>query len=85
MIGYVGSTGLATGPHLHFAFYENGKYTDPLGLRFPAAEPIARSQLPKFNQLVQNVMRTLPEWQLAQQDAPASATHPTDSDRPVIR
>ncbi len=34
-IGAVGSTGLATGPHLHFSMYDYGKYTDPLKVKLP--------------------------------------------------
>ena len=37
-IGYVGSTGLATGPHLHYEFHINGKHTDPVKVEPPNAQ-----------------------------------------------
>jgi murein DD-endopeptidase MepM/ murein hydrolase activator NlpD len=48
VIGYVGQTGLATGPHVCFRIQRNGKYVDPSGLRMPTGQPIAKTQLAAF-------------------------------------
>jgi len=47
-IGAVGATGLATGPHLDYRMSQNGRFVDPLRLKSPQAEPIARSQRKAF-------------------------------------
>ena len=58
-IGYVGSTGLATGPHLHYEFHVNGKHTDPLKVRFPNASPIESSQLTAYKTKFKSLQKEL--------------------------
>lgn len=48
VIGYVGKTGYATGPHLDFRFWMNGKPIDPLKVKSPSVEPISEQNKPIF-------------------------------------
>lgn len=48
VIGYVGATGLATGPHLHYEFRINGVHQNPLRVVLPSAPPITPEQKPAF-------------------------------------
>ncbi|MEM6830055.1 MAG: peptidoglycan DD-metalloendopeptidase family protein, partial [Bacteroidota bacterium] len=47
-IGYVGSTGLATGPHLCFRFWKNGRQVDALKVDLPSSKGIEKDELPDF-------------------------------------
>ncbi len=78
VIGYVGSTGVSTGPHLHYEFHVNGKHRDPLTYDMPKGEPIAEEYAESFQVTVNEYAQ-----RLASIDEPQVEYRPTATQQTV--
>lgn len=58
-IGYLGSSGLATGPHLHYEFRVNGVHRNPLTVKLPIAKPVPKRYLADFELMTAPVLAQL--------------------------
>ena len=66
VIGYVGMTGLATGPHLHYEFRINGVHHNPLTVKLPGAEPLNSASLADFKRKASSLIGMLDAIQSVQ-------------------
>jgi len=65
-IGYVGMTGLATGPHLHYEFRIDGVHRDPLTVTLPKPEPLPQVELARFRTQTQPQLAKLKSLEATQ-------------------
>ena len=59
IIGYVGTTGLSTAPHLHYEFHVNGSVRNPITVDLPNGTPVAREEMDRFKTLTKSFLALL--------------------------
>ncbi len=73
VIGYVGSTGLATGPHVCFRFWMNGKQVDHTRLELPPADPLPEEELPAFEKIKDGYLAQLAQLEFTEMSSEEEA------------
>lgn len=68
VIGRVGASGLATGPHLHFALFRGGVYVNPLRVQLPASPPLPAKYMQRFARARDEALQQLASARLEDED-----------------
>ena len=80
-IGYVGKTGLATGNHVCFRFWKNGKQVNHRKMNFPPAKPMAAAELPNYFKVRDKVKQQLDQIQIERKEVePSEDEDESDTD-----
>lgn len=77
VIGYVGATGLATGPHLHYEMIRGGRHVDPLSVDLPAGDPVPSDDMERWT------MELGPRLALLERLPPPGLDRFTDTETPA--
>jgi len=72
-IGFVGSTGLATGPHLCYRFWRNGVQVDALRVELPPSQPIQKEYREAFEKVKEELTKKLDLIPFTQEDQPLAS------------
>jgi murein DD-endopeptidase MepM/ murein hydrolase activator NlpD len=84
VIGYVGMTGLATGPHLHYEYLVNGVHKDPQSVQFPAVQPLRAMNMRQFHDQTTPLLGKLDPQAAAGAPVAASLVHTRVDTRPEL-
>ena len=84
VIGYVGSTGLATGPHVCFRFWKNGRQINHLKLTFPPSDPLPEKDMAGFNLEKEKYLNMLNQVQFEEEVQIASNEEEDEDERETI-
>jgi murein DD-endopeptidase MepM/ murein hydrolase activator NlpD len=84
VIAYVGMTGLATGPHLHYEYLVDGVHKNPQTVHLPGAEPLSADMLKKFHATTAPLLANLAPQPAPSGSAPTAAFGPLADSTPSV-